>query len=117
MIDYKRFLEEQIAIQRSAIAQWKRWVATLVSGGVLIFVLGQIVSTFGVAGTEMMKLAGVFVGAVAVFPVREITPREERIATFTVLLRGMRSYASLPADEQQKLIAVITEAMKETLKR
>jgi hypothetical protein len=117
VIDYKRFLEEQITIQRRAIARWKLWALLLVGGGILIFAAGQIVGALGVAGTEMMKLAGAFVGTVAVFPYREITPREERIATYNVLLGGVGSYAALSADEQLKLIAVITDAMMETLKR
>ena len=82
-----------------------------------MLVLGQLTTFAGVAGPEMMKLAGAFVGSIAVFPYREITPREERIATYSFLLRAIDSYDVLPVDERERLLGLVIDAMKETMKR
>jgi type II secretory pathway component PulL len=117
VINYRRFLEEQIQIQREAISRWQRWFLVLVIGGLAILILGLFVGKAGLAGAETMKLAGAFVGVIAVFPYREIIPRRERIVTYTLLLSGVHSYKTLSADEQQRLLAYLGDAVKETLKR
>ena len=117
MINYRRFLEDQIRIQREAIARWRRWFVSLILAGAAILVAGLLISETGVAGAETLKLAGTFVGVVAVFPYREIIPREERIVTYSLLLSGVRTYNTLTIDEQRRLFVLLDEAIKETLKR
>ncbi|MGH7785137.1 MAG: hypothetical protein ACREO5_15015, partial [Candidatus Binatia bacterium] len=117
VINYRLFLEKQIAIQREAIERWRRWFVALVIGGIGVFIAGQLVAIIGVPGNEMMKLAGAFVGVVSVFPYQQITPREERIATYTILLQAVGAYDGLEPEEQTHLRLLIDDAMKETFKR
>lgn len=118
-MDLCPLLEDQVRIQADAIALWKKWMCSLVLAGVAILVAGQFrwFPGAGPSGGEIVKVGGIFVGLLAAFPYRETVPRKERLATYQFLLVQLRSFDTLCAADQNALLLLANDALKETIKR
>ena len=118
-MDLCPLLEDQVRIQAEAIALWKKWMCGLVLAGAAILAAGQFrwFPGAGPSGSEIVKLGGLFVGVLAGFPYREMVPRKERLATYQFLLARLRSLDALSAADQNNLLSLAHDALKETIKR
>lgn len=115
-IDYVPFFEEQINLQREAIVSFKRWMGGFVFAGMLIILCAVVFnkSLPGVA-SQIVGVGGVFIGALAAFPYREIIPRRSRIVTYNLLKSSFERLDNYSAEDQQRLKALADETIKKTI--
>ncbi len=115
-VDYAPYFEEQIKIQREAIASFKRWMVGLVLLGILI-VLGVVIFNQRLSdiASPVIGIGGVFISSLAAFPYREITPRRSRIVSYDLLRRNFEKLNELALEDQQKLKELAIETIKKSL--
>jgi hypothetical protein len=116
-MDYVPYFEEQIKIQQDAIISFKRWMTGFVVLGVGV-IAGAIIFNTKLPGiaSQIVAMGGVFIGALAAFPYREITPRRSKIVSYDLLKRNFQNFSNLPDDDQQKLKELALETVKNNIK-
>ena len=112
-IDYVPYFEELIIIQEKAITSFKRWAGGFVLIGILVIAiaLGLNVRIQGVA-SQIVGIGGVFIGALAAFPYKEIAPRRSRILTFVLLKQGFEKFPSISDEDRKRLRDLADETIK-----
>jgi hypothetical protein len=112
-IDYVPYFETLIVIQEKAITSFKRWAAGFVFTGLCIIVLALLPTTRmqGVA-SQIIGIGGLFIGALATFPYREIAPRRSRIVTYVLLKRSFERFLELSDEDRKRLRDLADETIK-----
>jgi hypothetical protein len=112
-IDYVPYFHDLITIQERAIVSFKRWAVGFVFIGLTIIVLAVILNTKiqGLA-PQVVGMGGVFIGALAAFPYKEIAPRRSRIITFGLLKQGFERFPNLSDEDRKRLRDLADETIK-----
>ncbi|HYX30388.1 MAG TPA: hypothetical protein VE863_17740 [Pyrinomonadaceae bacterium] len=114
--DYAPYFEQLISIQSSAISSFKRWVGIFIAVGIFVIGLALLLTKwFAGLAPQIVGIGGVFMSAAAVFPYREISPRESRIATYLLLKKRFEKFAELCPDEQKRLRDLADETIKKQI--
>ncbi len=112
-IDYVPYFEGLIFIQERAIISFKRWAVGFVLIGVSIIGVALVpISLFQGVASQITGIGGVFIGALAAFPFREIAPRRSRIVTFALLKQGFEKFPSLSDEDRKRLRDLADETIK-----
>jgi hypothetical protein len=113
LIDYVPYFEELITIQEKAIMSFKRSAGVFVLVGLVIIALAVLLSSRiqGLA-SQMVGMGGVFIGALAAFPYKEIAPRRSRIITYALLKQGFEKFPSLSDEDRKRLRDLADETIK-----
>src|SRR5262245_3754878 len=113
VIDYVPYFEGLISIQEKAIVSFRRWTLGFVLIGATIIGLAVVPnSPFRGVVSQITGIGGLFIGALAAFPFREIAPRRSRIVTFALLKQGFEKFSSLPAEDRKRLRDLADETIK-----
>jgi len=116
VIDYVPYFGELIVIQENAIVSFKRWAGGFVLIGLTIIALALILSIrLQALATQIVGLGGVFIGALAAFPYREIAPRRSRIVTYALLKQSFEKMPSLSDEDQKRLRDLADETIKKQI--
>jgi hypothetical protein len=116
-MNFISFFEEQIKIQEQAIRSFKWWIAGLVLSGIGIILIASLLDITQNIKSDLIKIAGFFVAALAAFPYKEIAPRRERIAFYKCLKHNFEETRDSSSNDRQMLMQLAIDAMKETMKR
>ncbi len=95
-VELAPYFEDQVRIQLDAIASFKKWMAFLVATGFLVALIALLFKNALQLASQILGIGGLFIGALATFPYREITPRRERIKTcdwYASVFRGFEKYS------------------------
>ena len=111
------FFQEQIRIQEQVIRSFKWWVAGLILSGIGIILFAALMDITQDLKSDLIKIAGLFVAALAAFPYKEIAPRREKVALYKCLKQNFEETINVPTNDKQMLIQLAIDAMKETMKR
>lgn len=115
-IDYVPYFRELISIQEHAIVSFKRWAGGFVFLGLTIVALAVMLNSRipGVA-SPIIGIGGIFMGALAAFPYREIAPRRSRIVTYSLLKSSFEQFPRLPEDERKRLRDLADETIRKQI--
>jgi len=116
LIDYVPYFGELITIQENAIVSFKRWAGGFVLIGLVIVVLAVMINTRiqGVA-SQVIGIGGIFMGALAAFPYREIAPRRSRIITYSLLKQGFEKFPNLSEEDRKRLRDLADETIRKQI--
>jgi hypothetical protein len=116
LIDYVPFFEDLIKRQHKAIASFKKLTVGCVLTGVMIIVFALILNTRlqGVA-SQIIAIGGVFIGALATFPYKEIDTRHSRIITYELLKKGFEKFSNLSDEDRKRLRDLADETIKKQI--
>lgn len=117
-MDYVPYFEDQITIQEQAIRSFKRWITGFVVLGAAVVATAIVLTLKSLGGiaSPIISLGGVFIGTLAAFPYREITPRRSKIRSYGLLKSSFLQFSTLPPDEQEDLKDLAIETIKNNIK-
>lgn len=117
-MDYIPYFEDQIIIQEQAIRSFKRWISGFVVLGLVVVAAAVVLTLKSLGGIAppIISLGGVFIGTLAAFPYREITPRRSKIRSYSLLKSSFQQFSTLPPDEQEDLKDLAIETIKNNIK-
>ena len=112
-------LENQVRVQAEAIVFWKRLGIGLVLFGLAIFAVACLgmVRAGGPTGSEIISIGGLSVSLLSAFPISQMQARKERLETFSFYLQQFRSFDHLSPADQENILSLANDAIKETAKR
>ena len=103
-MDFVPFFDEQIKLQRHAIAWYKVWLAALVAAGLLVILISIIIGRFyAPLSSALFPVGGGFMLVLGVFPGKEIIQRRETINKYNCLRQNFEHYPELSPDDQKAL--------------
>lgn len=108
--------EEQIKIQEKTIQIFKLLILVLLIVGISILLIATILFIKD-RQIEIISIGGFFISALSTIPYKEIPPRKERIATYKYLIKNFEENQDASSSEQEMLMNITTDAIKETMKR
>jgi hypothetical protein len=115
-IDYVPYFGELIYIQEEAISSFKRWAGGFVFIGVAILVFALVMyNRFPGVVSQIVGVGGLFMGALAAFPYREIAPRKCRIVTYTLLKHGFERFQDLSDEDRKRLRDLADETIRKQI--
>ena len=62
--------------------------------------------------SQIVGMGGVFIGALAAFPYKEIAPRRSRIITYALLKQGFEKFPNLSDEDRKRLRDLADETIK-----
>jgi hypothetical protein len=112
-------LENQVRVQAEAIALWKRVGFGLIVFGLTIVAVAafRMLRQGGPTGNEIISIGGLSISLLSAFPITQMQARKERLETFTFYLQQFKSFDQLCAADQESILSLANEAIKDTAKR
>jgi hypothetical protein len=77
----------------------------------------RMVRSGGPTGNEVISIGGLSISLLSAFPISQMQARKERLETFSFYLRQFRSFAQLSPADQESILSLANDAIKETAKR
>lgn len=114
--DFLADISELISLEKKAIASRKRWAGGCVLIGLSIIVLALFLYARNPgAASQIIGIGGLFIGALASFPVREISVGSLRIFVYRQLRRRFKKFLSLSEEERRQLIDRFYEVIEKQI--
>jgi hypothetical protein len=112
-------LENQVRVQSEAIALWKRVGIGLVVFGLAIVAVAvfRMLRSGGPTGNEIISIGGLSISLLSAFPISQMQARKERLETFSFYLQQFRSFDQLSPADQESILSLANDALKETARR